>query len=79
MTMIWWVWLAGSVLLGMASAVFAMVSLSASTAYGTEYHSMSPAQRVMARMLYLGALAAALACGLLALALGAWSVKLLLA
>lgn len=79
MITIWWVWLAGSVLLGMASAVFAMVSLSASTAYGTEYHTMSPAQRVMARMLYLGSLAAAVICGLLALALAAWSMKLLLA
>lgn len=77
--MSWWVWLIAGVLLAMASAFCAMLSLSAGTAYGTNYHTLSPPQRVMARVLYLGALVAAIFCGLAALALGAWSVKLLLA
>lgn len=76
--MSWWVWAAGGVLLGLASGLFAMVSLSAGTAYGTEFHNMSPAQRVMARTLYLGSLVASIACGVLALAVIAWSMKLLL-
>jgi hypothetical protein len=33
----------------------------------------------MARLLYLGALVAAIFCGLAAMALGAWAVKLLFA
>ena len=74
----WWAWLAAALLVGGASALLAMVSLSAGTAYGTEYHVMSQAQRVMARILYLGALAAAVICGMLGLAFAAWSVKLLL-
>ena len=76
--MSWWMWLIGGVLLAMASAFFAMLSLSAGTAYGTDYHTLSAAQRVMARMLYLGALVAALVCGLLGLALVAWGLKVLL-
>lgn len=74
----WWAWLLVALLAGGASALMAMVSLSASTAYGTEYHSMSPAQRAMARVLYLGALAAAAVCGMAGFAFAAWSVRLLL-
>ena len=77
--MAWWVWLIASVLLAMASAFCAMLSLSAGTAYGTDYHTLSPRQRVMARVLYLGALVAAIFCGLAGLALAAWALKLLLA
>jgi uncharacterized membrane protein len=76
--MSWWMWLIAAVLLAMASAFCAMLSLSAGTAYGTEYHTLSQRQRVMARMLYLGALLAAIFCGLLALALAAWTIRLLL-
>ena len=76
--MSWWMWLLAGVLLAMASAFFAMLSLSAGTAYGTDYHTLSAVQRVMARILYLGALVAALVCGLVGLALAAWGLKLLL-
>jgi len=76
--MSWWVWLIAGVLLAMASAFCAMLSLSAGTAYGTNYHTLSPPQRVMARLLTLGALVAAIFCGLAAMALGAWALKLLL-
>ena len=75
----WWAWTVGGILLGLASGLFAMVSLSAGTAYGTEFHNMSPAQRIMARVLYLGSLAACVACAVLGLGLIGWSVKLLLA
>lgn len=77
--MSWWIWLIVSVLMAMASAFFAMLSLSAGTAYGTDYHTLSPRQRVMARVLYLGALVAAIVCGLAGLLLAAWALKLLLA
>lgn len=77
--MSWWAWLIAGVLLAMASAFCAMLSLSAGTAYGTNYHTLSPPQRVMARLLTLGALVAAIVCGLAALALGAWALKLLFA
>ncbi len=75
----WWLWLAGGLVSGLAAGAFAMVSLSASTAYGTEYHNMSPAQRRMARVLYLGSFAAGVLCGLLSLALFAWGVRLFIA
>ena len=45
----WWVWGIGAVVAGMASGMSAMLSLSAGTAYGRDYHSLSPAQRMMAR------------------------------
>ena len=76
--MVWWVWLIASVMLAMASAFCAMLSLSAGTAYGTEYHTLSPRQRVMARVLYLGALLAAIVCGLAGLVMAGWAMKLLL-
>jgi uncharacterized membrane protein len=70
-------WLIAGVLLGMASAFFAMLSLSAGTAYGTNYHTLSQPQRVMARVLYLGALVAAIVCGLAGLGLIAWAARLI--
>lgn len=75
--MTWWMWLIASLLLAMGSAFFAMLSVSAGTAYGSNYHTLSQAQRVMARTLYLGALVAAIACGLAGLALAAWTAKLI--
>jgi hypothetical protein len=66
--------LAGAVL-GMGSAFCAMLSLSAGTAYGTEYHTLSQRQRVMARMLGFGSLAASVASGLAGLALFAWGLR----
>jgi hypothetical protein len=75
--MTWWMWLIASAMLAMASAFFAMLSLSAGTAYGSNYHTLSRPQRVMARVLYLGALAAAIVCGLSGLALAAWTLKLI--
>jgi hypothetical protein len=75
--MAWWMWLIATGLLAMASAFFAMLSLSAGTAYGSNYHTLSRAQRVMARATYLGALVAAILCGLAGLALAAWTAKLI--
>lgn len=76
--MSWWVWLIAAAVLGMASASCAMLSLSAGTAYGTDYHTLTARQRVMARVLAMGALLASIVCGLAGLALAAWAVKLLL-
>ena len=75
----WWVWGIGAIAAGMACALFAMLGLSAGTAYGTEYHALSPRQRVMAKLLGLGSVVAAVALGLLALGLAAWTLTLLMA
>lgn len=74
----WWVWGIGAVVAGMASGMSAMLSLSVGTAYGTEYHVLSPRQRTMARMLGIGAMVAAVAFGTLALGLSAWTIRLLM-
>ena len=74
----WWAWGIGAIASGMASAMFAMLGLSAGTAYGTEYHVLSPRQRVMARMLGLGSMVAVVAFGMLALGLAAWTLGLLI-
>jgi len=63
MTIPWWLWLIAGVLLAGMAAVLAFLSLSAGTAYGANYHSLSPRQRTMGRLLYLGSLLASLACG----------------
>jgi len=68
MTLAWWVFLLAGVLLGCGSAFCAMLSLSAGTAFATDYHTLSPRQRVMAKLLGVSSLAAAFACGLAALA-----------
>lgn len=59
----WWLWLIAGVLLAGMSAFMAFLSLSAGSAYGANYHSLSSRQRVMGRTLYLGSLVAALVCG----------------
>ena len=74
----WWAWGIGALASGMASAMFAMLGLSAGTAYGTEYHVLSPRQRVMARILGLGSMVAAVAFAMLALGLAAWALGLLI-
>jgi uncharacterized membrane protein len=71
----WWMFLLAGVVLGMAGAFSAMLSLSAGTAYGTEYHNLSARQRAMARALGLGSLATAVLCGFAAVALIAWGLR----
>jgi hypothetical protein len=63
MTVTWWMWLIAGVLLAGMTVFLAFLSLSAGSAYGSNYHSLSPRQRVMGRSLYLGSLIASLACG----------------
>jgi hypothetical protein len=75
MTLSWWMFLVAAAVLGMGSAFCAMLSLSAGTAYATEYHVLSPRQRVMARLLGVGSLAAAVASGLAALAALFWGLR----
>lgn len=71
----WWGWLLATLASGAASATFAMLGLSAGTAYGTEYHVLTPRQRTMARLLGVGSLLAAVALGLAALGLAAWTLR----
>ena len=75
MTISWWMFLVAGVLLGMASAFCAMLSLSAGTAFATDYHTLSPRQRVMAKLLGVFSLGAAFACGLAALASVFWGLR----
>lgn len=75
MTLSWWMFLIAGVVLGMASAFCAMLSLSAGTAFATEYHVLSKRQRVMAKLLGVFSLAAAFACGLAALASLLWGLR----
>lgn len=74
----WWLVGAAAIAMMLAAALFAFLSLSAGTAYGRHFHSLSPVQRRMARVLYLGAFAAAVGSALLALGLGAWALRLAL-
>ena len=71
----WWMFLIAAGVLGMGSAFCAMLSLSLGTAYATEYHVLSPRQRVMARLFGTGALAASVSCGLAALASLFWGLR----
>ena len=75
MALSWWMFLIAGVVLGMASAFCAMLSLSAGTAFATEYHVLSKRQRVMAKLLGVFSLAAAFACGLAALASLFWGLR----
>ena len=75
MNLSWWVFVVAGVVLGFGSAFCAMLSLSAGTAYATEYHVLSKRQRVMARLLGVGSLAAAAALGLAAAACLLWGLR----
>ena len=61
-----WLWLALSVLSGGGSVFFAALGVSAGTAYGSHYHSLSRRQKWMGATLYRGSLVAALGSGALA-------------
>ncbi len=73
----WWLFALATLAAGLSAAGFAFLGLSAGTAYGSNYHVLSRAQRRMAKLLYLGSLVAALAFGLAALCLGAWTLRML--
>lgn len=73
----WWAFAIAAALAGVGAALLGFLALSAGTAYGTEYHTLSETQRRMARLLTWGAIAGAVACALLAVALGAWTLRLL--
>jgi hypothetical protein len=72
-----WIWLALGVLAGMAAVFFAVLGVSAGSAYGANYHSLSARQRWMGATLYRGSVAlafgsSALAALAIALALRQW-------
>jgi hypothetical protein len=75
--MTWWIWLLLGVLAGGAAGFFAMLGVSAGTAYGANYHSLSTRQRWMGATLYRGSVllaigSAALAALAVALAIRQW-------
>lgn len=70
-----WASALGTVVLGMAAAMLAMVGLSAGTAYGRDYHDLTPRQRVMAKLLAVGALLGAVAFAAGAMVLAIWTLR----
>jgi hypothetical protein len=74
-----WALAVGAVVLAFGAAVLAMVGLSAGTAYGRDYHELTPRQRVMAKLLGFGALLGAVLFAGGALVLAMWALKLWLA
>lgn len=61
--MTWWLWALLAAAMAMAGGAFAFLALSAGTAFGTDYHVLSPRQRAMARWLTRTALLMAVLCG----------------
>ena len=61
-----WIWLALGVLAAMAAVFFAVLGVSAGSAYGANYHSLSTRQRWMGATLYRGSVLMALGSGALA-------------
>ena len=74
-----WALAIGALVLALGAGVLAMLGLSAGTAYGRDYHDLTPRQRAMAKLLGFGALfgAALFAGGALVLAM--WALRLWLA
>jgi len=74
-----WALFVGALVLGMGAGLLAMLGLSAGTAYGRDYHDLSPRQRTMAKLLAFAALLGAAVFGGAALVLAIWALKLWLA
>ena len=70
--MTWWIWLLLAVVAGGGAMFFAALAVSAGSAYGANYHSLTPRQRWMGATLYRGSLVAAFASA----AMGALAVLL---
>ena len=70
-----WASAIGTFVRGLAAAMLAMVGLSAGTAYGRDYHDLTPRQRVMAKLLAVGALLGAVAFAAGALVLAIWTLR----
>ena len=75
MSMTWWMGLAAAAMLALGCAFFAVLGLSAGTAYGRNYHSLSNVQRLMARALFLGSALLAIATALLGIGFLVWTVR----
>ena len=74
-----WAIALGAVVLAVGAAMLAMLGLSAGTAYGRDYHDLTPRQRTMARLLSVGALLGAVVFACTAMALAMWTLRLWLA
>jgi hypothetical protein len=75
----WWLWLALAVLAGGGAVFFAALGVSAGTAYGSHYHSLSRRQKWMGATLYRGSLVAAVGSGAVAVLAVALAVRQFLA
>jgi hypothetical protein len=74
-----WLWLALAVVAGGGAVFFAALGVSAGTAYGSNYHSLSRRQKWMGATLYRGSIVAALGSGALAALALALAVRQFLA
>lgn len=62
--MTWWMWALLALVMATAGAGSAFLGLSAGTAFGTDYYTLTPRQRWMARWLTRTALLMAVLCGI---------------
>jgi hypothetical protein len=62
--MSWWMWALLALAMAMAGGGFAFLGVAAGTAFGTDYHVLTPRQRAMARWLTRTAFLMAVLCGL---------------
>ena len=70
-----WATAVGAIVLALGAGMLAMLGLSAGTAYGRDYHDLTPRQRVMAKLLAFGALLGAVAFATGAAVLAMWTLR----
>lgn len=74
-----WAAVVGTFVLALGAGMLAMLGLSAGTAFSRDYHDLSPRQRIMAKLLAVGALLGAAAFVAMATAMAIWTLRLWLA
>lgn len=74
-----WAAAVGTLVLALGAGMLAMLGLSAGTAFSRDYHDLTPRQRMMAKLLAVGALLGAVAFAAMATALAIWTLRLWLA
>ena len=70
-----WATAVGAIVLALGAGMLAMLGLSAGTAYGRDYHDLTPRQRVMAKLLAFGALLGAVVFATGAAVLAMWTLR----
>lgn len=74
-----WAAVVGTFVLALGAGMLAMLGLSAGTAFSRDYHDLTPRQRIMAKLLAVGALLGAAAFVAMATAMAIWTLRLWLA